>query len=195
MPRGIRIWNPNYFHHIVMRGNNRQRIFQNERDFNEFFRVLYYTYDKYPFTIAAYCIMSNHYHLLLKSPEYPLGHVMRSINRRYCDYFKKKYKYTGHLYESRYFSKMITTPMSLLSVSRYIHRNPINTETPIVVKLEHYPYSSYALNKNPLSQPLPFIDTTSLLSCLKYPNLQTKEDYFAYCENNIDDNDNNLLAY
>lgn len=186
MPRGIRIWNPNNYYHIVMRGNNRQSIFQYERDFKEFFRVLNYTYGKYPFKIAAYCIMTNHYHLLLKSPIVPLGNVMRSINRRYSDYFKKKYDYTGQLYESRYFSKMISTQMALLSVSRYIHRNPINTKTPLVEKMEHYPYSSYPLYKDSSTGTFPFMDTNTIIECLQFPNIHTREDYFAYCENNDD---------
>lgn len=165
-----------------MRGNNRQAIFQNERDFKEFYRVLHYTYEKYPFIISAYCIMNNHFHLLIQSPEIPLSKIMQSINRRYSDYYKKRYSYSGHLYESRYFSELIATPKSMLSVSRYIHRNPINTKTPMVAKIELYPHSSYPLYKYDTPSSYPFIQTKPLLHCLQYPSLQSKEDYIFYCE-------------
>ncbi|WP_412177878.1 transposase [Sporosarcina sp. YIM B06819] len=66
-----------------MRGNNRQDIFKSETDVAEFFRVLHYSYMKQPFTLISYCIMTNHYHLLIRSPEAPLGKVMGHINRLY----------------------------------------------------------------------------------------------------------------
>lgn len=187
MPRKKRIWHPDVFNHIVSRGNNRQNIFLCDRDYIEFFRVLSYTYEKYPFIITSFCLMSNHYHLLLQSPEVPIGKVMRIINHRYGDYFRKKYHYTGHLYEKRYYSELITTPNSMIRVSRYIHRNPINTTTPIVHKLEHYRYSSYAFYKHNQPCPYPFFDTKPLYDCFIYPFLQTKEHYILYCETNIED--------
>lgn len=110
----------------------------------EFFRVMHYSYMKQPFTLLAYCVMTNHYHLLIRSPEAPLGKVMGHINRRYSDYYKKKYQYSGYLYGSRYFAKCAENPIGILAVSRYIHRNPIETALPMVNRMEDYPYSSYA---------------------------------------------------
>ncbi|QCR31457.1 transposase [Lysinibacillus sp. SGAir0095] len=182
MPRRRRIWHPEVFNHVVMRGNNRQPIFKNERDFFEFYRILHNTYEKYPFTLSAYCIMTNHYHLLIQSPEVPLSKIMRIINWRYSDYFKKRYSYSGHLYENRYFSDLVSTPFSMLKVSRYIHRNPINTKTPMVSNMELYPYSSYNLYKFGQTPIYPFIDTEPLLNCLLYPTLQSKHDYIQFCE-------------
>lgn len=106
------------FNHVVMRGNNRQDIFKDKADVAEFFRVLHYSYMKHPFTLSAYCIMTNHYHLLIRSPEAPLGKVMALINRRYSDYYKKKYNYSGYLYGSRYFAQKAESPTSILTISR-----------------------------------------------------------------------------
>lgn len=184
MPRQRRVWVPHLFNHVVMRGNNRQNIFIHERDFQEFFRVLSYTNEKYPFTISAYCIMTNHYHLLIHSPEVPLSKIMSIINRRYSDYYKKRYQYAGHLYESRYFSDLVASPMSMLRVSRYIHRNPINTKTPMVHQMEDYLYSSYPIYKLIHSSPYPFIDINPVIKSLHYPSLKTMEDYFSFCESN-----------
>lgn len=169
-----------------MRGNNRQNIFNDTKDFIEFFRTLSYTYEKYPFTIASYCVMTNHYHLLLLSPKVHISKIMHLINRRYSYYYKKKYDYSGHLYENRYFSELIHTPKAMLTVSRYIHRNPINTKTPMVEKMENYPYSSYSLFKYNQPSPFPFVDTNSLLDCLQYPTLQTREDYLNFCETEVE---------
>lgn len=183
MARKRRSWNPEMFDHVVMRGNNRQDIFHDNRDMAAFFRALHYTYAKYPFTIIAYCIMTNHYHLLIRSPEVPLGKVMAYVNRRYSDMYKKKYEYAGHLYESRYFAEMAASPRSLLKVSRYIHRNPIDTKIPMVKRMEDYPNSSYHLYKYGGKPPYSFIDLEILPSLLEKtfekPSLTT---YCSYCE-------------
>lgn len=186
MARKKRQWNPKMYDHVVMRGNNRQDIFKNHADIMEFLRVLHYAYDKHRFIIIAYCIMNNHYHLLIRSPEVPLGKVMAHINRRYTDYYKKKYNYTGYLYDSRYFAKMVTSPKGLLAVSRYIHRNPIETKQPLVKRLEHYPHSSYPLyyNNSPASHP--FLDVDLLPKILKEYNSIT---YWKYCELNEEEAD------
>ncbi|MEK3935884.1 transposase [Sporosarcina sp. FSL W7-1349] len=184
--RKQRKWNPKFFDHVVMRGNNRQDIFLDGRDVAAFFRVLHYTYEKYPFTIIAYCIMNNHYHLLIRSPEVQLSKVMAYINRRYSEMFKKKYQYTGHLYESRYFSVMVITPRSLLKVSRYIHRNPIDTKTPMVKRMEDYPYSSFYLYKNSSNAPYPFLDLEYLPTLLYKTHEKTSDAYCSYCEEEKD---------
>lgn len=187
MPRRKRVWFPHLYSHVVMRGNNRQNIFNYDRDFQEFFRILSYTYEKYPFILSAYCIMTNHYHLLIRSPEVPLSKIMSIVNRRYSDYYKKRYHYTGQLYESRFYSELVSTPMSMLRVSRYIHRNPINTKTPMVNEIEEYPYSSYPIFKTANYNPYSFVNINPLIECFQYPFLQTIEDYFHFCEEDPED--------
>lgn len=182
MPRKQRIWYPNRFYHIVMRGNNRQTIFSNQEDVREFFRVLQYVYDKIPFSMVAYCLMNNHYHLLLRSPKEPLSTLMMHVNRRYSDYFKKKYGYTGYLYEKRYYAEAAVTPEALLLISRYIHRNPLETKVPIVERMEHYPYSSYATYYYERTPTYPFLDMTTLLDMLPIGVEKTFVAYCRYCE-------------
>lgn len=180
MGRKKRQWHPHYFDHIVVRGNNRQIIFNEAEDFAEFFRVLDYVHDQFPFTMLAYCLMNNHYHLLIRS-ETPLSKTMMMINRRYSDYYKKKYRYTGHLYENRYYSDMILTPEGILEVSRYIHQNPIRTKKPIVQALEHYPYSSFRYFKQPQNPPK-FLYPEKLIHYFRVEQHRTFAHYVAYCE-------------
>lgn len=82
MGRKKRLWHPAYFDHVVVRGNNRQVIFTEKQDFQEFFRAINYVYDQYPFELLAYCLMNNHYHLLIRSRT-PLSKTMMMLNRRY----------------------------------------------------------------------------------------------------------------
>lgn len=187
MPRKKRSWNPTLFYHVVMRGNNRQIIFQNEEDYAEFFRSMHYTYDQYTFHLVAYCMMNNHYHLLIRSPNEPLGKVMGTINKRYSNYFKSKYHYRGHLYESRYFAKPAIDAKSVLAVSRYIHRNPIATKQPMVERMEHYPYSSFHLYKNNQPHHIPYMITTLLPTLMPILSQQTFKDYCTFCEQDEDE--------
>lgn len=182
MSRKNRIWNPSMFDHVVMRGNNRQNIYESETDVRELIRVFHYAYMKHPFTLIAYCIMSNHYHLLIRSPEVPLGKVMALINRRYTDYYKKRYNYTGSLYEGRYYAKMAETPHSLLQISRYIHRNPIETKVPMVEQLSQYSHSSYPFYANNAKSPYPFLDLELLPTLLPLNSEKTVAVYCLYCE-------------
>ncbi|MBO1005900.1 transposase [Pseudogracilibacillus auburnensis] len=166
MSRPKRTWRPDGIYHIVMRGNNRQAIFQHPKDVNAYFRILSYAFEKYHFEIYAYCFMSNHVHFLLNSPEVPLGDLMALTNKRYSDFYRREYDYTGQIYENRYFSDEIADPPGLLYVSGYIHRNPIETTKPIVQVMEHYPHSSYQYYFYDKDSPHPFINLQFLPSIL-----------------------------
>ncbi|WP_186321299.1 transposase [Bacillus sp. FJAT-22090] len=183
MGRMRRIWQPEIFYHVTMRGNNRQNIFLEDGDFALFFRALHYTHEKYPFTIIAYCIMNNHYHLLIRSSTAPLSKVMVLINKRYSEYFKRKHNYFGQLYETRFFASMASDPISLLNISSYIHQNPIRTATAKIHKMEDYRYSSYQYYAYQAKSPHSFINTRLLPTIIhKHPEI-IAENYCSYCEN------------
>lgn len=182
MARKRRVWNPILFEHATTRGNNRRTIFHEPADYRAFFRVLNYAYEKYPFTIISYCLMTNHYHLLIRSPEVPLGKVMGLINRRYGDYYRGKYGVTGYLYEGRYYAEKVDGPGGILTVSRYIHRNPIAVANPLVSKMEDYPYSSYYYYANGVTPPYSYVELGHIIPLLAQPYEPTLESYRRYCE-------------
>ncbi|TRM10648.1 transposase [Lentibacillus cibarius] len=157
MGRPRRDWHANGYYHITMRGNNRQNIFTDHMDVNEYYRILTSVYGKFPFEVHAYCIMTNHVHLLLRSPHVSLGILMAQINKRYSDYYRRRHDFVGQIYQNRYYSKEVPLPTGMLQVSAYIHRNPIETNVPMVSQLQLYPYSSFPLYYYQRKSPHPFV--------------------------------------
>lgn len=141
MARCMRIWHPGCYYHIISRGTRRLEIFQDDEDFITFLNLLKGIKKKYEFSIEAYCLMSNHYHLLIKAGEYPLSNAMAWIGGNYARYFNKKYEYSGHVFENRYKSLLIDDEQYLYQVSNYIHMNPVRAH--IVDSPEQYKWSSY----------------------------------------------------
>lgn len=96
---------------------------------------------KTPFELASYCLMTNHFHLQMRSKEQPISKVMSLLNKRYADYYNTKNGITGHVFEKRYYDKMIDSKQGMLEVNRYIHLNPLKAG--MVMKAEGYSWSSY----------------------------------------------------
>ena len=123
--------------------------------------------------------MSNHYHLQVRSKHESLSKVMAFINKSYADYFNKKYKLTGHLFEKRYFSKPAYDEQSNLNLSRYIHRNPVKAD--LVKRPEDYRWSSYSffLQGEETALP-PYMNITPLLSPFHGSVSEKKQKYIEW---------------
>jgi putative transposase len=102
MARPLRIEYPGAFYHITSRGNEQKDIFKNEQDFGKFLAYLETAAQRYGAVIHVYCLMSNHYHLLLETPMGNLSQIMRHLNGAYTTYFNTKRKRAGHLFLGRY---------------------------------------------------------------------------------------------
>ena len=183
MGRKKRDWRPGSYYNIATRGNNRQKLFSHQEDFHIFVEILNQAYAKFQIQIIAYCLMPNHFHLLIRSDYRDLKDVMFFIKSKYSYYFRKKYDFSGHVYEKRYYSKLIESPLGILHISSYIHRNPTETNPPIVLAMENYIFSSFQYyHYNYLTSP-PFLDLTLLPKILPTPYDTTPEDYCKYCRN------------
>lgn len=161
MGRQKRKWIPNRFYHIVCRGNRRDPLFRDSGDFLTFLYILQQVHNKLPFELAAFCLMTNHYHLQLRSTVQPVSKVMSLINKRYADYYNTKYRLTGHVFEKRYFDQMISPPKGMIEVSCYIHLNPV--EANMVQHPEDYPWSSYRYYERLQPCPYPYFQMDILL--------------------------------
>ena len=139
--RKLREWYPGAIYHLMHRGVRRTEIFSDETDYQVFLEILKVSLDKYQCKIHAYCMMTNHIHLLLETSEDEIGRFMKCLSERYAMYFNHKYQYRGHLFESRYKSCLVKEDSYFLQTSRYIHLNPVKAR--IVVKPEDYRWSSY----------------------------------------------------
>ncbi|MCL5019870.1 MAG: transposase [Patescibacteria group bacterium] len=143
MPRGPRIAFENGFFHIYNRGLVKQPIFLEDEDCRKFLQKLeeLIVKKKYDFVVYAYCLIPNHFHILLETKKTPLAKIMSSLLTSYSMYFNKKYQRAGHLFQDRYKSKLCDKDTYFLGASRYILLNPI--EGGLAGDLINYPWSSY----------------------------------------------------
>ncbi len=141
MLRSARIVGPGFPHHIIQRGNNRDRVFLKKENYEKCISLLETYSEKKETSILAYCLMPNHVHLLVKPSENDgLAKMMQGITLCYTQYFNKKNQRTGRLWESRCYSTVVDEERYLWAVCRCIENNPLRTR--IVGKPEAYPYSS-----------------------------------------------------
>ena len=141
MPRPLRIEYENAYYHVMNRGRGRQHIFHGDDYFNAFLATLDEAHQRFGLQVLCYCLMSNHYHLLVKTPEGNLGRAMRHVNGQYTQRYNRLRKTDGPLFRGRYKAILVEQDSYQLQLSRYIHRNPV--EAGIIDKLESYLWSSY----------------------------------------------------
>lgn len=143
MPRVGRVVLPGYPHHIVQRGHNRQVVFAQESDFSLYLENLRELKMECGIQVHAYCLMTNHVHLLLQPGEAiaELGRFMKALSARMTRHFNRLEKRTGTLWESRYKSSPVQTEQYLLACCRYIELNPVRAR--MVDTPGAYRWSSY----------------------------------------------------
>ena len=142
MPRVARIYTEEGIFHILTRGNNKQRVFQDNSDFQTYIRIVKELKKEQPFKLYHYCLMPNHVHLIIESnKKTELSKLMKRLNLFYYHYYRKRYDYAGHFWQDRFKSLLIDKDEYLLACGLYIERNPLRAR--IVDSTRRYPYSSY----------------------------------------------------
>lgn len=141
MARPLRIEYPGAFYHVTSRGNEQKDIFKSQKDREKFLSYLESAAERYGAVIHAYCLLSNHYHILLETPAGNLSQIMRHINGAYTIYFNIKRKRAGHLFQGRFKSILVEADEYAMELSRYIHLNPVRAG--IVTRPEEFQWSSY----------------------------------------------------
>jgi len=140
LPRQARKKSASGIYHIMMRGINRQIIFEDDDDYSRFLQTLQNYKEKSGYEIYAYCLMGNHVHLLLKVGKEPLEQIMRRICGSYVYWYNSKYERIGNLFQDRFKSEVVEDNRYFLTVLRYIHQNPLKAG--IVSCVERYQWSS-----------------------------------------------------
>jgi REP element-mobilizing transposase RayT len=125
----------------MIRGINQQIIFEDAEDNEKMLQTLLEVKAVSKCKIFAYCLMNNHYHIVLKVEEEGLEQIFKRLGSRYVYWYNLKYNRTGHLYQNRYKSEAIENDRYLLAVIRYVHQNPVKAG--IAKEISDYPWSSY----------------------------------------------------
>ena len=134
------------YHHIVNRGVARSDVFKSTKDKEKFLQILCKACMIYDAVVHDYCLMDNHYHLLLETKKENLSLLMRQVNSNYAIYFNKKEERTGHLWQGRFRSWYVLNEEYLYTLFRYIEQNPVRAGIADAVGI--YPYSLAGTLKN-----------------------------------------------
>jgi putative transposase len=191
MARSLRIQFENAYYHVTCRGNARQRTFFVDDDRSAFLDFLGRSSEIYETEIIAYVLMSNHFHLLVKTPRGNLQEFMRHFNISYTAWFNRRHSRSGHLYQGRYHSLLIDEDNYLKEVSRYIHLNPvkIKQEGSMDVEAGGKALRSYSWSSYPgyLSARLrrPFLRVEEILDYFGGDTAKGSRDYARYVERGI----------
>lgn len=145
MPRKERLVEEGQYH-IINRGVERRNIYLEDSDYEFFMELMLKVAKDYHITIHAFCLMSNHYHILLETKQKNLSKAVQFLNDKYAKYFNKKYQRTGHLWQGRYKSYPLFDDAHFWIVAKYIERNPIKAG--MVNNVSDYKFQSYFLRKS-----------------------------------------------
>jgi REP element-mobilizing transposase RayT len=157
------------YHHIINRGVNKADIFFDNNDYKMFLDIVCKACKIYKVILHDYCLMSNHYHLLIETFKDNLSQFMKQINGNYAMYFNKRHKRSGHLWQGRYYSCYVANENYLYTLLRYIEQNPI--EAKIVNDIKEYPYTLGSTIANGI-KPIKCALNSKLLKELEYKNIQ-----------------------
>lgn len=161
MARPLRLEFPGALYHITSRGNAKQSIFLDDRDRKNFLRVLKSVVDRFNWRCHAYCLMENHYHLVVETPDANLSSGMRQLNGVYTQKFNTRHERVGHLFQGRYKSILVEKHRHLLSLCRYVVLNPVRSGT--VRRPGEWDWSSYRPTLGEGERP-PFLTKDWILS-------------------------------
>jgi putative transposase len=141
MARRPRIEYSGALYHVITRGNHRQKIFYDDHDRAKYLEVAAQLSEAQSFRVHAYVLMANHVHLLLETGTVPLSRVMQRLGGGYTQYFNRRHRLTGHLFQGRYKAILCDKDNYLMELSRYLHLNPVRAK--LVKDPADYPWSSY----------------------------------------------------
>jgi len=128
MPRHPRLHASGLLFHIMVRGNNKQDIYLDSTDYEEFLDAIKGTRTRYPFYLYAYVLMPNHFHLLVEVRKTPTARLMQALLTRYARGFNRRHQRSGHVFQGRYKAIVCEQDSYLLELVRYIHLNPVRAQ-------------------------------------------------------------------
>jgi len=157
------------YHHVMNRGVNRSDIFIEDDDYNVFLKIVCKACRDYQVVLHDYCLMSNHFHLLVEIKMENLSLFMKHVNSNYAIYANKKQKRSGHFWQGRFYSRYVANEHYYYTLVRYIEQNPV--EAGMADRVGEYPYTLGAVIAS-RQTPVPCTHDSKLLAELNYDNIQ-----------------------
>jgi len=161
MSRPLRIEFAGALYHVTSRGDGQKDIYLDDRDRRDFLLVLGSVCKRFNWTVHAYCLMGNHYHLLIETPDGNLSQGMRQLNGVYTQHINRNHERVGHVFQGRYKAIIVQKDSYLLELSRYIVLNPVRAR--MVRSVKDWPWSSYRASCGMTASP-EWLSTDWLLS-------------------------------
>ena len=188
MPRGPRLDAQGVVHHVMVRGIEQRDIFRNDADRDDFVRRLARLLPDTQTTCFAWCLLSNHLHLVLRSGPHGLAHLMRRLLTGYVGAFNRRHGRTGHLFQNRYRSLACEDDPYLLALVRYVHLNPLRAGlVPNVNTLADYPWCGHGVLAG--NSHYAWQETTEILARFGQNPEDAGRAYVAFVEEGIDHGD------
>ena len=179
MARPLRVEYAGAFYHVMNRGNRSEDIFHSAYDREKFFDYLATVNQRFSIKVHTYCLMTNHYHLLVETAEPNLSSAIKWLNGSYATYTNTKRQKCGHLFQGRFKSILVEADEYLKHLSRYIHLNPVRAKLSALPS--EYQWSSYAafIGK---AKPPQWLETRWLLSCFGKSQKESRRNYKQFVE-------------
>ena len=177
MARPLRLEFAGALYHVTSRGDGREPIFLDDADRHLFLGVLAEVVGDFNWAVHAYCLMGNHYHLLIETPDGNLSKGMRQLNGMYTQRFNRKRQRVGHVFQGRFKAILVQKESYLLELARYVVLNPVRAR--MVRRAEQWPWSSYQATAG-LSEVPPWLHADWLLSAFSSRRKQATTAYASF---------------
>ncbi|HXV35106.1 MAG TPA: transposase [Gaiellaceae bacterium] len=177
MPRRPREQAPGGIYHVTSRGNRGQATFVADNDRVRFLGLLEAVSRKASWTVHAYCLMQNHYHLVVEIGEPTLSSGLQRLNGAYAQAFNRRHGYIGHLFQGRFHSVRVETDPHLLELARYLPLNPVRAR--LCDDPADWPWSSYRATLG-IGRPAPFLAVDRVLGLFALDRRRAREAFRAF---------------
>ena len=182
MARPLRLEFSGAIYHITSRGDRREAIYENEADRLQWLDIISKVCERYNWRVHAYCLMENHYHIVLETADGNLSKGMRQLNGVYTQYFNRQHNRVGHVYQGRYKAILVEKDSYLLELSRYVVLNPIRAG--MIKNIDEWHWSSYLITIGKL-QPPDWLEVGWLLSQFSLQRKRARGRYIDFVREGI----------
>jgi len=182
MARPLRLEFPGAIYHVTSRGDRQETIYESDADRQQWLDILCKVCERYNWRVHAYCLMDNHYHILLETADGNLSKGMRQLNGVYTQYFNRQHNRVGHVYQGRYKAILVEKDSYLLELSRYVVLNPIRAG--MIKNMGEWHWSSYlvTIGKHPS---LDWLEVDWLLSQFGLQRNRSRRKYIDFVREGI----------